>query len=98
MAPQEECGLIVRFGSYAMGIDRMAAEQVERILAAGPGVKEISRSSTGREGEYGLCVKATSQQAAASLFARIKSSLPANPRGPITVKAGSLRYAVPRKR
>jgi hypothetical protein len=98
-APAETapCSLTVRFGSYAMGIDRGAAAAVERILAADPDVKSVSRRSSGFEGEYGLCVRTGSDEAAERLLGAITAALPDRPRGPILVKAGGRSFSAPRR-
>lgn len=90
------CAMTVRFGSYAMGIDRGAADRIERLLSGDRTVTSISRHSWGREGEYTLCVRTASPGDAAILFARIRPLLPAEPRGPIQViLADGTSYAAP---
>lgn len=76
-AQPADCSLTVRFGSYAMGIDREAATRIEALLAAERG-SAVTRHGWGREGEYDLCVKTRSQAEAETLLARIR----AHPRRP----------------
>ena len=90
------CTLSVRFGSYAMGIDAAVAAEVERIVAGDRAVTGTSRSPSGREGEYELCV-AVSAEGAARLFDRLKAALPAEPRGPISIRFGEQRFSAPRR-
>lgn len=94
---QARCDVAVRFGSYAMGIDRGAAAEVERIVAAHATVTGVRRSAAGREGEYELCVATRSAQGAENLFERLKAALPANPRGPVSIRFGERRFSVPRQ-
>jgi hypothetical protein len=95
-APAAACGLTVRFGSYAMGIDGGAAVAVERLLRADRGVSSVERKPWGREGEFDLCARTRRVADARRLSERIRSLLPARPRGPITVTlAGGQSYTVP---
>ena len=88
------CALSIRFGSYAMGVDRGAAERVEALLASEPDVA-TTRHRWGREGEFTLCAR-TSPATAEGLFERIRPLLPATPRGPIHVGLGDGRqYSAP---
>jgi hypothetical protein len=90
-----ECPLTVSFGSYAMGIDRRALARVEALIAEAEGAS-IERSPRGREGEVALCVRTKSAAQAAELFERISDSLPADPRGPVTVAtAAGRRFEAP---
>lgn len=91
------CDILVSFGSYAMGIDRPAADAVDRILASDEAVKSVTREAAGREGEYALCVGTRSAAAAARLFDRLRAALPAAPRGPIVLRSGEKMHAVPRR-
>ena len=94
----EGCGVEIRFGSYAMGIDRGAAAAVEKLAAEDPDVTGLSRTTGGREGEYALCARTRNAAAAQRLFERIRALLPPAPRGPITLLAEDLRYVTPAKR
>jgi hypothetical protein len=86
----------VRFGSYAMGIDRGAAQSVEQVLRADRAVEAVERTPWGREGEYDLCARIARVSEAERLFERIRPLLPAKPRGPITVTLMDGRsYSVP---
>lgn len=80
-----DCALSVRFGSYAMGIDRGAARSVEALVADDPVVRAVTRHPWGREGEYTLCVETASDEGARALLGRIRPLLPAAPRGPVTI-------------
>ncbi|MFC7498803.1 hypothetical protein ACFQRC_06180 [Enterovirga sp. GCM10030262] len=93
-----DCGLAIRFGSYAMGIDGVAARKVEALVAGDPGARSAARHRWGREGEYTLCVETTSDAAAKALFGRIMPILPATPRGPIQLilRDGARHDAPPR--
>ena len=97
-APAEgKCSLIVRFGSYATGIDRAAAAAVEKLIGGDRAVTATRREGAGREGEYGICATTRTGADAARLFAEIRDILPLRPHGPIHVEAGALRYSVPRR-
>ena len=92
------CALTVRFGSYAMGIDRGAAQSVEKLLRADRAVQAVERRPWGREGEYDLCARIARSADARRLFDRIRPLLPPKPRGPITVQLGDgPSYAAPRR-
>ena len=93
----DACSLLVRFGSYAMGIDAAAAAAVDRLVRQERDVLEAHRSHGGREGEYALCVRTRTSAGAVRLFGAIKAALPAEPRGPIELVSGASRYAVPRR-
>ena len=91
-----ECPLAVRFGSYAMGIDRGAAEKIGALLTTDPAVAAITRHRWGMEGEYTLCVQLRSGAEAGDVAERIRPLLPAKPRGPIEViPAGAERFRAP---
>lgn len=93
-----ECALTVSFGSYAMGIDRGALAKVEALVAEADGAR-AERSPWGREGEVTLCVRTRTPAQAAELFDRISDSLPADPRGPISVAtAAGRRFESPARR
>jgi hypothetical protein len=95
-ADAEACALTVRFGSYAMGIDSGAAQAVEHFLKGDPAVERIDRKPWGREGEFDLCVALARGPDQARLFDRVRSLLPAKPRGPISVStAGGLSFSTP---
>jgi hypothetical protein len=79
------CPLTVRFGSYAMGIDRGAFEKISALLSRDRGVRAIEQYRWGREGEVTLCVRTRSKVDARRLFARVRGLFPARPRGPLTV-------------
>lgn len=85
-APRPDCALIVRFGSYAMGIDRPAAARIEAFLAGRPDVAATQRYPWGREGEYDLCVRTRPQADAVALFEALRPLVPAKAVGPIEVR------------
>jgi hypothetical protein len=96
-AGRSGCDLVVRFGSYAMGIDAGAAAAVDRILERNAKGATVTRHGGGREGEYGLCIDTATPAAAAKLFDEIRAVLPAKPRGPISLEAGERRFSVPQR-
>lgn len=96
--PASRCDLTISFGSYAMGIDRSALAAVRRILAD-RGVRLVEDDQWGREGETSLCARTRRPADARRLFYRIRTVLPAQPRGPIAVRTASgLSFDAPRPR
>lgn len=94
-----ECGVRVEFASYAMGIDRAAFDRVRALLKRDGGVRGVEVQRWGREGETNLCVQLRRPSDARRVFGRVKTVLPAKPRGPIKVEArGGLRFEAPRAR
>jgi hypothetical protein len=93
--PVAACNVTVRFGSYAMGIDTATAAAVDALLAKSRDVKEVSRSSAGREGEYALCISTRDAAGAERLFASLAALLPERPRGPISVEGADKRIEAP---
>ncbi len=91
-----DCALTVRFGSYAMGIDRPAAARIEAFLERRSDVKETERRPWGREGEYDLCVRLKSRADAVALFEAMRPLVPAKPVGPIEVRMIDRAYGVTR--
>ena len=89
-APRD-CALTVQFGSYAMGIDRPAAEKIERFLRGRRDVAGLSRHPWGREGEYTLCVRLKAGAQPARLAQELKTMIPAKPRGPIRIELSTAR-------
>jgi hypothetical protein len=88
-APQPpDCDLSVSFGSYAVGIDAPVLAAVRTILAD-PAVRSIEDRPWGREGEVTLCVRTRRAADADRLFGRIRTALPAKPRGPIGLRTAS---------
>ena len=79
------CSLTVRFGSYAMGIDRPAATKIAAAIGRSKGVAAVTRYRWGREGEYTLCVRTRTAREAAALFERLRPLLPPRPLGPIAM-------------
>lgn len=97
-ALREGCALTVRFGSYAMGIDRGSAERVVQLLTSDPAVTSLSRRRWGMEGEYTLCAETRSPAAAAALLEQIRALLPAEPRGPVEARlADGTRISAPQR-
>ena len=96
--PGADCPLAIRFGSYAMGIDRPTLEAVESLLAADAAVTAVERSPWGREGEVTLCARLRSDADAGRLFRAIAGLFPAEPRGPLSVatRTGLVFHAPPR--
>jgi hypothetical protein len=90
------CALTVRFGSYAMGIDRPAAARIERFLERRSDVKGTERRPWGREGEYDLCVRLKPKADAVALFEAMRSLVPAKPVGPVEVRMIDRAYGVNR--
>ena len=93
--PAAACSVTARFGSYAMGIDTATAAAVDTLLAESRDVEEVSRSASGREGEYALCISTRDAAAAARLFDRISALLPPRPRGPVSVETANRRVDAP---
>jgi hypothetical protein len=82
----QPCPVLVRFGSFAMGIDRPAFEAVEQALRAAPRSPEITERPWGREGERDLCVAARDKGEAQALLNIAREAVPARPlRGPVTI-------------
>ena len=96
--PGDDCPLAIRFGSYAMGIDRPTLEAVESLLAADAAVTAVERSPWGREGEVTLCARLRSDSDAGRLFRAVAGLFPAEPRGPLSVatRTGLVFHAPPR--
>ncbi|MFS2110564.1 hypothetical protein ACCC88_12800 [Sphingomonas sp. Sphisp140] len=91
------CAVRVEFASYAMGIDRAAFDRVQALLKRDRGVRAVEVQRWGREGETNLCIQLRRPGDARRVFGRLKTALPAKPRGPITVEArGGLRFAAPK--
>jgi hypothetical protein len=92
-----DCPLRVDFGSYAMGIDRGAAEAIRRLLAGDRAVTAVESFPWGREGESTLCVRLSSPAEAERLARAIAALFPAAPRGPLSVSTrNGLRFTAPR--
>lgn len=90
-APQrgvpDTCSLTVSFGSYAMGIDQPTLQRTQRLLKRDRLVRNVTSHRWGREGEVTLCAMTRRSSDTRRLFQRVKSSLPRDPRGPITIEA-----------
>ena len=91
-----DCPLMVRFGSYAMGIDRPAAARIETFLAGRREVAQTQRRPWGREGEYDLCIRFKSKADPLGLFEALRPLVPAEPLGPIEVRMIDRAYGVTR--
>lgn len=100
-APQrgvpDTCSLTVSFGSYAMGIDQPTLQRTQRLLKRDRLVRNVTSHRWGREGEVTLCAMIRRSSDTPRVFQRVKSSLPRDPRGPITIEArGGLTYTASR--
>lgn len=87
-----KCDVTISFGSYAMGIDRPAFERIDRLLSRDRRIAKSDQQRWGREGEVTICAKVRRRTDIAPLFYRIRAMLPAHPRGPVTVEAGSRKF------
>jgi hypothetical protein len=96
VAAAPDCTLTVRFGSYAMGIDRPAAARIESFLARRVEVAATERRLWGREGEYDLCVRVKPRADGLALFEALRPLVPAEPLGPIEVRMVDRAYGVTR--
>ena len=94
--PVAKCDVTVRFGSYAMGIDRPTFERVDRLLLRDRRIAKSDQQRWGREGEVTICAKARRRADIAPLFYRIKALFPRNPRGPLTLEAGGRTFSAGR--
>ncbi len=83
------CPLQIRFGSYAMGIDRGTLQRVEALLARDAAVTSVTRTPWGREGEITLCAALRRPADAERLAREIASFLPGDPTGPVAVRTAS---------
>lgn len=94
-----ECDVIVGFGSFATGIDRKAAERVEQLVAADRRVVSASRVTRGPEGEYAICLRTDSPQAASGLFRSLKAALAEPVLAPVVLEGpeGGFRATLRRK-
>lgn len=92
------CAVTVRFGSFATGIDRKAALRAERLIRAEAGVTGVTRSPPGIEGEYALCVRTSSRQAAARMFERLRQAFTAPVRAPVSITGPDGRFSAPLER
>lgn len=93
-----ECAVTVRFGSFAMGIDRMAVLRVERLIATEVGVSGVTRGPPGIEGDHALCIRTSSPAAAARLFERLRQALSVPVRAPVSVTTPDGRFFAPIER
>lgn len=89
------CGVTVRFGSFATGIDAKAAARVEQLIASDPAVASVTRSRPGIEGEYALCATTASSTSAAELFERLRKALAAPVRAPVSLLGPGRAYSPP---
>lgn len=80
------CPVLVRFGSFAMGIDQPAYQAVMGALRAAPGAPAITERAWGREGENDVCVGARDKAEAQALVKIARGAVPDRPlRGPVTI-------------
>lgn len=89
------CAVTVRFGSFAMGIDRKAALRAEQLIGAEAGVTAITRSPPGIEGEYALCVRTASRAVAVRLFDRLRDGLASPVRAPVSITGPGGTFSAP---
>lgn len=92
---QTQCDVTVSFGSFAVGIDRRAAAMVEQLVRADRSVTEVTRSASGIEGEYRLCVRTRSRAEAAQLFERLKQSLAEPVKAPVSIQGPQSTFTAP---
>ena len=50
------CAVKATFGSYAMGVDRELASEIQKTIDADKRVANVTRRPWGREGEFDLCL------------------------------------------
>jgi len=82
----QPCPVLVRFGSFAMGIDQPAYQAVQEALRAAPSAPAVTERPWGREGEVDLCVAARDKGEAQALLKIARDAVPARPlRGPVTI-------------
>ena len=83
------CDITVAFGSYAMGIDGQAADDVEAYVSGHPGLVTASQwTRWGREGEKTACLTTASADATRSVFSALRALLPdVARRGPVTLES-----------
>ncbi len=71
------CDVTIRFGSYGAGIDRPLSDRIAGMVKADHDVARSERRPWGREGEYDLCLTATSRLKATVVYERYQAMLPA---------------------
>ena len=80
------CEVEVRFGSYAMGVDRELKDSVLQLVREDSGVLSSTESPWGREGESTLCVHTDNARTADRVYEGIVALLPPHSdRAPTTV-------------
>ena len=80
------CEVEVRFGSYAMGVDRELKDSVLQLVGEDSGVLSSTESPWGREGESTLCVQTDNARTADRVYEGIVALLPPHSdRAPTTV-------------
>lgn len=93
---QADCPLSIGFASYGAGIDNPVREQVQSMLVGDRAVTGFQANRWGREGEVTLCVRTRAAPDATRLFHQVRAIIPAQPRGPITMRTLSgLSYDTP---
>lgn len=82
------CDVTVAFGSYAMGIDGQAADDVEAYVSGHPALVTQSQwTRWGREGERTVCLTTASTEATRTVFISLRALLPeVARRGPVTLE------------
>lgn len=86
------CPLVITFASHGAGIDRPTFDRVEYYLAHERNVTSVSRYPWGREGEVSLCVRARGDADLVRIANHVRTSVPARPRGPVTVESRLRRW------
>jgi hypothetical protein len=69
------CDVKVSFGSYAMGVDRALAADLQTAVDSDPRVARATRRSWGREGEFDLCLTIRPAASVRQVFAALGAKL-----------------------
>lgn len=86
------CPVVVSFGSYAMGIDQTALRKAKAYAARSRGVRVVSETPWGREGERTLCMDARTKKEANRAFEDLRAIIRVSARtGPTTVATAAGR-------
>lgn len=65
----------VSFGSYAMGVDRELASEIQKTIDSDQRVVSVSRRPWGREGEFDLCLALRPEASARDVFVALGAML-----------------------
>ncbi len=87
-ADSPACDVSVQFGSYAMGIDGRAFDEVQRYIARHPRlILTSSVMSWGREGEKTVCLTTfNGRKGMTTVFRDIRALVGKGQRGPVEVR------------